>query len=299
MQISICKISSKPNDFFRASEEIKELLRTFKVYIGTIRAGFKVIERMPRRRTAIICIVWEQIMLAAKSIAAIEDPEHVWLVSSRPYGYHAGQKFAQHTGCQCITGRLTLGTFANERTKQPREPRLLIITDPRDANVITEAISTDIPVIVLAESDSPLQYADCVVSGTKKSRDSRLSIAFLYWLLAREVLCLRDSNFKNVSNMSYTDFIEESTVLPAMKIGQRESAEAHTKEENADLKAKIDKLKTKLDAFKAKDQMRKSMVVAANQRYREVSKEVQRGAVSAQRPLVTFADEKHGGSSCA
>lgn len=244
-------------------------------------------------------------MLAAKSIAAIENPEDVWLVSSRPYGYHAGQKFAQHTGCQCITGRLTLGTFANERLKQAIEPRLLILTDTRDANVITEAISTDIPVIVLAESDSPLQYADCVAAGTKKSRDSRLSIAFLYWLLAREVLCLRDNGFKNVSNMSYTDFIEESTVSPAMKNGQRESfssretAEAHTKEENADLKAKIDKLKTKLDAFKAKDQMRKNMVAAANQRYREISKEGPRGAVSARRTVVTFADEKRGGSSCA
>lgn len=240
-------------------------------------------------------------MLAARSIAAIENPEDVLLVSSRPYGYHAGQKFSQYVGCQWITSRLTHATFANQCTQQTREPKLLIITDPRDANVVIEATRTDIPVIVLAESDSPLQYADCVASGATKSRDSRLSIAFLYWLLAREVLCLRDRSFKTMLNMSFTDFIEESTVSPALKSGQRESvssdvqtAEVNSKEINAALIAKIDWLKAKLNMFKAKEQIRKNMIAAANQRDREVNKEALRGAVTARRSVVTFADEKRG-----
>lgn len=57
-------------------------------------------------------------------------------ISARPYGQRAVLKFAQYTGCLSIAGRFTPGTFTNQITKQFREPRLLIITDPRpDAQV--------------------------------------------------------------------------------------------------------------------------------------------------------------------
>lgn len=57
-------------------------------------------------------------------------------ISARPYGQRAVLKFAQYTGCLSIDGRYTPGTFTNQITKQFREPRLLIITDPRpDAQV--------------------------------------------------------------------------------------------------------------------------------------------------------------------
>jgi hypothetical protein len=57
-------------------------------------------------------------------------------ISARPYGQRAVLKFAQYTGAASIAGRFTPGTFTNQITKQFREPRLLIITDPRtDAQV--------------------------------------------------------------------------------------------------------------------------------------------------------------------
>ncbi len=297
---------------FSATDQIKDLLRAFKVYVGTTRTDFKVSVPMPRKRSAAVCIVWDQLMLAAKSIAAIENPENVLLVSSRPYGYHAGLKFAQYAGCRChcVTGRLTLGTFSNLCIQQNKEPKLLIITDPFDAEVIKEATSSDIPLIILSESDSPLKYADCVASDTKKSRDSRLSIAFLYWLLAREVICLRNKGFKSTSNMAYTEFIDEFTVSPALKSAQREetipglhlqsaAAEARAtaaSEKNAALMAKIDGLKVKLDLIKANVQIRKSVIAAANKREYEANKDYLSGATSARRTVVTFADEKHGWS---
>lgn len=52
-------------------------------------------------------------------------------IAARPYGQRAVLKFAQYTGAQSIAGRFTPGTFTNQITKQYREPRLLIVTDPR------------------------------------------------------------------------------------------------------------------------------------------------------------------------
>lgn len=69
-------------------------------------------------------------------------------ISARPYGQRAVLKFAQYTGCLSIAGRFTPGTFTNQITKQFREPRLLVITDPRpDAQV-----GADSPVV----ADSPV-----------------------------------------------------------------------------------------------------------------------------------------------
>lgn len=57
-------------------------------------------------------------MLAARAIAAIDNPADVCVVSARPYAQRALLKFAAHTGSTPIFGRFTPGCLTNQIQKQ-------------------------------------------------------------------------------------------------------------------------------------------------------------------------------------
>merc|ERR1712013_511260 len=119
------------------------------------------------------------------------NPQDVYVVTTRPTTQRAVLEFARYVGCNAIAGRFTPGAFTNQIQTAFREPRLLLITDPRaDHQPVTESSYANIPIVAFANVDSPTKFIDIAIPCNNKSTQP---IGLMWWMLAREVLRLRGS----------------------------------------------------------------------------------------------------------
>ncbi|TKR94210.1 hypothetical protein L596_008523 [Steinernema carpocapsae] len=165
-----------------------------QVHVGSANANFQQEQYVYTRRPDGTHIInpkktYEKLLLAARAIAAVPNPEDVVVVSARPHAQRALFKYAAHTGATPIFGRFTPGLLTNQIQKTFKQPRLLIVSDPRvDFQAIREASYVNVPVISFCNTDSPMKLVDIAIPCNNKGQQS---IGLMWWFLAREVLTLR------------------------------------------------------------------------------------------------------------
>jgi small subunit ribosomal protein S2 len=122
----------------------------------------------------------------AARMISVYAPNEVVVTASRIYAIVPAQKFAELIGAKFIKGRVTPGIFTNPHRNDFMEPKLIIISDSRnEKQAIKEASGINMPIVALSDTDNSTKFIDLVIPVNNRGRKS---LAFVYYLLAREVL---------------------------------------------------------------------------------------------------------------
>lgn len=127
----------------------------------------------------------DRIRTAARFLSNYE-PSSVLVTSSRRYGQHPAETFAEATGARVRSGRFIPGTLTNPDYEGYIEPDVLVVTDPiGDSQAVKEAVTVGIPVIAMCDTNNATNNVDIVVPTNNKGRKA---LAVVYGLLADEIL---------------------------------------------------------------------------------------------------------------
>ncbi len=141
----------------------------------------------------------ERLGAAARMIASY-DPKDVIVTASRLYAIMPAEKFAEIIGARFIKGRVAPGIFTNPNKSGFIEPKLVMVSDTRnEKQAVREASMVNIPIIALCDTDNSTKFVDLIIPSNNRGRRS---LAFIYYVLAKEVLKARgelksDEEFKH------------------------------------------------------------------------------------------------------
>lgn len=142
----------------------------------------------------------EKISVAANMVARY-NPKDVVITASRIYAIVAAEKCAAIIGANFIKGRVTPGIFTNPYREDYIEAKIVMISDSRnEKQAIKEASMQNIPIVALSDTDNSTKFVDLIVPSNNRGRKS---LAFIYFLLAREVLKVR-GEIKNNEEFKFT-----------------------------------------------------------------------------------------------
>lgn len=219
-------------------EDIGQLLMA-SVHLGTTNMDPSMARYVFKRRADGVHIIdlqktWEKLVLAARILVTVENPEDICVIASRPYGQRAVLKFAHFIGAQVIAGRYTPGSLTNQNQPKFMEPRVVVLTDPKsDYQPLVESSYMNIPVIAFCNTDSFTNYVDVAIPCNNKGKNA---VGLMWYLLAREVMRLRGKAPRNqewdikvdlfIFRDVETEEKQEATkAAPAIEQGQTHDAE--------------------------------------------------------------------------
>jgi small subunit ribosomal protein S2 len=129
-----------------------------------------------------------RLKIAAKMIARYNHDEIV-ITASRLYAIAAAERFAEIIKAKFIKGRVTPGVFTNPNREDFMEPKVILISDSRnEKQAVKEASKVNMPIVAISDTDNSTKFVDLIIPANNRGRKS---LAFIYYVLSREVLKVR------------------------------------------------------------------------------------------------------------
>lgn len=171
---------------------------------------------------------------AAKLLARYK-PEDILVVASRTYSGNAASKFSALTGVELNNGRFIPGTMTNIALKGFKEPKILLVSDPKnEREAIMEAVKVGVPVIALCDTDNETKYIDYVIPANNKGRKS---LALIFYILTRELM-MAHGNITSYDQFQYEpSYFEEleqvkKPLVEEQKVPKEQSATTEAESKN-------------------------------------------------------------------
>ncbi len=231
----------------------QDLLLEAGVHIGTKLRTNDMKEFVFKRRDDGLYILdlrktAERLIGAAKLIAKYK-PEDVLVVASRVYSSNPASKFSALTGIPIVRGRFVPGTMTNLSSKNFREPKLVLVCDPKgEREAITESAKNGVPVIALCDTDNETKFIDYIIPINNKGRRS---LALVFYILSRELM-LAQGKISSYDEFQYDlghfeRMVEEEPKAPEAA-EEAPAEEAEPKEEKAEPEKKPEEKKEPKEA---------------------------------------------------